>query len=386
MKNSFLNIHEVFLILTALESLFLVLLFKVLPSKQQQSRNMLASFFVLIAGTLLSTLIIWNSFLWTQPIAHSRVVPIILSCCSLLQGPMLYFYLRSLSEQVYLWRWINLLHLLPSVVVVAVIIVIDIDIIDWLPWIKLSPRDHAAVKFVWAILKCLPLAYVLACFYVEYRLRQQLRDNCSHISSKELLWADIVLAGFFISWLWSFVAYFLGAYLSDYMNDLLGVLSNYFTVLLVNTLFAFGALNTRQLLHVATIDTLDTTKPVELLNIDEKIATIERGLHQQKLYLDSQVNLDRFSEQIGLKSRDVSIIINSHYNSNFFEFINGYRVEEAKRLLVAPENKSDTILDIIYKSGFNSQSAFHRFFKRITGVTPSEYRKLILQAGDKINE
>ncbi len=64
----------------------------------------------------------------------------------------------------------------------------------------------------------------------------------------------------------------------------------------------------------------------------------------------------------------------SHYHSNFFEFINGYRIEEAKRLLLADEAKDDTILDIIYKSGFNSQSAFHRFFKRIVGMTPSEFR------------
>ena len=64
-----------------------------------------------------------------------------------------------------------------------------------------------------------------------------------------------------------------------------------------------------------------------------------------------------------------------HYQSNFFEFINRYRVEEAKRLLLSPEFKDETILEIIYKSGFNSPSAFHRFFKRMVDMTPTEFRQ-----------
>jgi AraC-like DNA-binding protein len=383
MKNSFLNINEVFLILTIVESIFLSILLKVLPSKHQQPRNILAFFFVLISGMLLTTIIIWNGYLQTLPIAHSTLVPLILSCCLLLQGPVLYLYLRSLSQPIKLWRWMNALHLLPSVIVSTVILVVGIDVIDWLPWTPLSPRDQAAVKFVWAIFKCLPLLYVIACVYAEYRLRQELQHVYSTISAKELRLADLVLMGFFIQSFWSIAAYFLSGYISGEMNDLLGVLNTYLTVMLVNMLFAFGIINTRQQLNVRPAE---TTKLVDITKTDEKIAAIERGLHEQKLYLDSQINLDRFSEQINVKSRDVSVIINSHYQSNFFEFINGFRVEEAKRLLVAPENQEDTILDIIYKSGFNSQSAFHRFFKRIVGITPSEYRKMTLKLNAKMEK
>ncbi len=383
MKNSFLNINEVFLILTIVESLFLSILLKVLPSKYQQPRNILTFFFALISGMLLTTLITWNSYLQTQPIAHSDLVPLILSCCLLLQGPILYFYLRSLSESILWWRWVNVLHLLPSLLVSSIILVFDIDVIAWLPWTPLSPREQAAVKFIWAIFKCLPLLYVLVCFYVEYRLRQQLKNVYSTISAKELVLADLVLIGFFMQSFWSVAAYFLSGYISGEMNDLLGILNNYLTVILVNMLFAFGIINTRQQLNVVPIE---ATKSVDIAKINEKIATIERGLHEQKLYLDSQINLDRFSEQINIKSRDVSVIINSHYQSNFFEFINGFRVEEAKRLLVAPECREDTILDILYKSGFNSQSAFHRFFKRIVGLTPSEYRKSVMKANTKTDK
>ena len=374
MKNTFLNLHEVILVLTIVESLFVCALFKLLPSKQAQSRNFLALFFLLVAGTLTTTLITWNTYLQTLQIATWSLVPMVLSACLLLQGPCLYFYLRSLSEPIDIKQLRHLVHVFPAVFVVLLILLFKINVIEWLPWnwAGLAAIDRAAVKCVWAIVRCLPLVYVLACFWVEYRLRQRQKQMYSMIASTELRWAEIVLGGFFVHWLWSFAGYFLGGYLSGEMNDLVGTLNNYFTVILVNVLFVFGLLNTRQLLQLEPVE--EVAKAAEVPQLEDKIKIIETAMREQKLYLESHLNLDRFSEQIGLRARDVSVVINSHYQSNFFEFINGYRIEEAKRLLLADENKEDTILDVIYKSGFNSQSAFHRFFKRIVGTTPSEFR------------
>lgn len=388
MKNTFLNLHEVILILTFAETLLLCVLFKLMPSKQAQSRNLLSLFFFLVAGTLATTTVTWNSYLQTLDIATWSLIPLVLSCCLLLQGPTLYFYLRSLSETLDVFQWRNLIHLFPAALVATIILIFGVNVIEWLPWNwpHLAVIDRAAVKFIWAIVRCSPLIYVLACFYTEYRLRQSQKQVYSMIASDELRWAEIVLGGFFIHWLWSFVGYFLGDYLSGEMNDLVGTLNNYLTVILVNVLFVFGLVNTRQLLHLVPVE--EAVKVAEVPQLDEKIRIIERAMREQKLYLESQLNLERFSEQVGLRAREVSAIINSHHHSNFFEFINGYRIEEAKRLLLNDETKDDTILDIIYKSGFNSQSAFHRFFKRIVGMTPSEFRnrhrKENPQASEKI--
>ncbi len=375
MNNHFLNLHEVILIITSVETLFLAAFFAAFPGRQPQPRRLLALFFILVTGMLASTLVIWNSYLQTLPIALTPWMPLLLSGCLLLQGPVLYFYLRSLSQPLDLWRWRNAMHLVPALVAVGVILGVDISLRDWLPWLwpELTPIKRGAVKFVWALFKCLPLIYVLACFRAEYRLRQQMRQFFSSISTRELRAADIVLGGFFIHWLWSFIAYFLGGYISGDMNDLLGTLNNYFTVLLVNTLFVFGLMNTRQLLGSQANQPGQTNnEPALATPSSNKLAAIERGMVEQKLYLDSQLTLDGFATQIGLRSREVSNIINSHYNSNFFEFVNRYRVEEAKRLL--REEEEETILAIAFKAGFNSQSAFHRFFKRVAGVTPSRFR------------
>jgi AraC-like DNA-binding protein len=384
MKSLLLNLHEVVIVLTILETLLLCIALGLLPGGRLQPRRLLQVFFLLVVGTLTTTLIIWNSSFQLMAIARYPWIPALLSACLLLQGPVLFFYLRSLSQAIDLRHWRHGIHLLPALLAVGVTLAYDLSIYDWLPWhwAALSLTDRAALAFVWFLVKCSPLIYVLACFYTEYRLRQQLQHMYSTISERELRLADLVLGGFFIHWLWSFVAYFLGGYVSGETNDLLGIINNYLTVLLINALFLFGWRNTRELVQqdLGAIAGPEKDRLQDMPQVNEKLQAVERGIAVQQLHLESQINLERFAEQVGIKPRELSAIINDHYQQNFFEFINSQRVEEAKRLLAAPECAGDTVLDILYKSGFNSQSAFHRFFKRIVGMTPSEYRKRVHQS------
>ena len=62
-------------------------------------------------------------------------------------------------------------------------------------------------------------------------------------------------------------------------------------------------------------------------------------------------------------------------NKNFYDLINGYRVDEAKRLLVNPENKNYTILSVGFEAGFNSKTTFNTVFKKFTGLTPTDFRE-----------
>jgi AraC-like DNA-binding protein len=382
MKSTFLNLHEAVLLLTVVEALLLCLALKTFSTRKSQSTNLLVIFFLLVAGTLATTLLVWNPYLQTTGLVESSLIPAVLSVCLLMEGPLLYAYLRSLGEPLVIWRWINLPHLLPAVLIALIILVMDVRIYDWLPWNwpNIPPHKHMTVKLVWAVVRCWPLIYVLACFHAEYRLRQQMQQVYSTISWWELRWADIILGGFFIHWVWSFVGYFIGPYISGEMNDLVGITNNYLTVLLVNGLFVFALLNGRKLLHLnvpggSEVDLGE--KEQEIQDLPAKLNQIDIAISQHKLYLDSQINLERFAEKVGIRPRELSVIINSHYEKNFFEFINHHRIEEAKRLLADPKSVNLTILDILFQSGFNSQSAFQRFFKRLVGVAPSEYRRRI---------
>jgi len=69
-------------------------------------------------------------------------------------------------------------------------------------------------------------------------------------------------------------------------------------------------------------------------------------------------------------------MINREFNSNFFTFVNGYRVEEAKRRLAEPESRRIKLLALALDCGFASKSSFNRVFKEMAGMTPSEFQRL----------
>ena len=96
-------------------------------------------------------------------------------------------------------------------------------------------------------------------------------------------------------------------------------------------------------------------------------------LASEKLYKNPDISLSLLASRMSLLDRDVSYIINKHSNSNFSKFINGYRIEEAQRLM--DQDPSKKLISIAFESGFNNLSTFNQVFKSITGQTPSEFKK-----------
>jgi AraC-like DNA-binding protein len=78
---------------------------------------------------------------------------------------------------------------------------------------------------------------------------------------------------------------------------------------------------------------------------------------------------------MGISTRSLSALINGHFGQNFYDFVNSYRIRDAQRQLNDPRQESKTIQRIFEDAGFSSKSTFNTFFKRVTGITPSEYRK-----------
>ncbi|MCP4216779.1 MAG: helix-turn-helix domain-containing protein [bacterium] len=98
-------------------------------------------------------------------------------------------------------------------------------------------------------------------------------------------------------------------------------------------------------------------------------------VEEKKIYRDPNVSLKTLSSQLMISPRTLSQVINEQLKRNFFDLINQYRIEEAQMLLTEPGAGDRSILDIGYEVGFNSKSAFNRAFKKITQMTPSQYRK-----------
>lgn len=95
----------------------------------------------------------------------------------------------------------------------------------------------------------------------------------------------------------------------------------------------------------------------------------------EKLYLESDISLSKLSTKIGKSSQLISSVINQYGRRNFNDFINYYRIQEAKKLLSISENEKYTISSIAFDMGFSSLSSFNGAFKKFEGTTPSVYRK-----------
>jgi AraC-like DNA-binding protein len=98
---------------------------------------------------------------------------------------------------------------------------------------------------------------------------------------------------------------------------------------------------------------------------------------EKKLFLDHQLDLHSLSEKTGINSHRITACIHDQFSISVPEYINNYRIEHAKRFL-SEESTSLTKLDVLaHDCGFSSRSNFYSTFKRITGMTPSEYKKTL---------
>ncbi len=120
----------------------------------------------------------------------------------------------------------------------------------------------------------------------------------------------------------------------------------------------------------------DAKKPVEERLLNTGFAErIDSAMREHKPYLEPDLTLDMLAETLNIPARDLSLVFNRHFGSNFYEFINRYRIEEAQKMLADPKHKSKTITHIYLDAGFNSKSVFNTFFKKHVGKTPTEYRQ-----------
>lgn len=372
------NFHDVIVFMTVIECIMLALFQWALPTGRKIASRALIVFLLATSLHGLCILLLWNDLVHTAAFFDLKVIPYLLTLAAFIKGPALYFYVASLTEQDFKLQKNQLIHLLPLAICWLLLLVFFIDS-DALRWRAEDQSEFSisVVNFIWHCSKVVPFVYGIAAALLARRYYLSLKDQYSSFSSGEPGWLIVLTAGFSLQWTFSLFVHISAQFSTASLSNYLGISENYVIFVLINGLFAYSAAYAHRVL---------TTKPLAVKETasdqpaQDAIAKVQEGMEVKKLFLEQNLNIEEFSNRIDLPVRDVSGVINKHFGTNFFEFMNSYRVEEAKRLLSDPANKDLTILDILLQAGFNSKSAFHRFFKRLVGMSPSEYRK---QAGDK---
>jgi len=299
-----------------------------------------------------------------------------------LMTPSLYFFVRAKTTATFALRARDSMHLLPFLISVLYFSMVYYS----LP----LPEKTALLQSGWlgstGNRVVIPVAgdiFQLTYLYAALRLLQdhgiRLRDWFSSVEKREFRWLKRILI------LWAAIFLFH-----------LGLIS--FAVLGANLRNVLVILDVMNLMHLAiaialpasaisdyfervTVADIAPIRPRSPLIAEEERQAFHGRLStfmaSKKPYLHADLSLKKLAGDLAMTPRELSEVINTESNKNFFEFINSYRVIEAKRLL--REKPEIRILDVAFAAGFNSKSAFNDAFKKQTGMAPSAFRSQAAQ-------
>lgn len=114
-----------------------------------------------------------------------------------------------------------------------------------------------------------------------------------------------------------------------------------------------------------------------MLSEEEKekiVDLLENMMQTKKLFLNPELKITDIASEVSLPRRQISQAVNEKLNDNFYNYVNRYRIGEAKRLLEDTKFNQFSIEGIAHQSGFKSRSSFYTAFKNETGVTPNQFR------------
>lgn len=104
---------------------------------------------------------------------------------------------------------------------------------------------------------------------------------------------------------------------------------------------------------------------------------LEKLMDEKRLFLDEDISLPQLARIMSINPNYLSQVINERFQKNFYDFINFYRVEEFKRIVIIEKNRNKTFFALALDCGFNSKASFNNSFKKITGNTPTQFVKSI---------
>ncbi|HEU4496042.1 MAG TPA: helix-turn-helix domain-containing protein [Flavobacterium sp.] len=131
-----------------------------------------------------------------------------------------------------------------------------------------------------------------------------------------------------------------------------------------------------EILH-AIEDNSKKQEPKKLIEdgrLEELKTNLLHLMENDKPFLDCELTLVRLASMMGISLHQLSYLINTGFDENFYQFVNRYRIEEAKKLILDDEMGHLNFQGVALEVGFNSKSAFNATFKKFTGQTPSGFK------------
>jgi len=362
------SLINLFYLFAALVGIFIFIVLN-LKKKINNSATMLISFFVLMHSIFILDLFFFLSNLrYTYPHTHLMSITF-----SFLYGPVIYFYYKKITLN-YSFKWLDILHFIPTVIIFVVVLPyyylpIEEKLKVMLEVSVVSFKELIDYTFIIKLSSLIIYSILIARIYYKYSKYNK------KLSLVNLKWQKGLAR------LMSIYVVFYCVYGLIMVSKVIPRIEFLFhlqivTMAIMVLYIGYKVYLTPNLFSTRFFETDNNKYKKSGLttsfsnDLKEKLIFL---FEDEKIYRQNDISLEILSQRLDTTRHNTSQVINEHFNLNFFELINKYRIAEAMDILQNDIHNSLNIIDVAYEVGFNNKVTFNKSFKKIISLTPSQY-------------
>ncbi len=351
------------------QAIFLAIALLTIKRGNRTANRILAAFLTILSIPLLTGVAYHTEYILNFPHLIKIEAPLIF-----VFGPLFFLYVKALTSRGFIFEKRHFFHFVPFAIYTVYLLPFYLQskmekINFWtttarlheLPW-QLHIEPVLGISHL--------LVYMVLTVGLLINHARTIKESFASIEKINLLWIRNLMIGLGTMWAFSFVMH---AFEAQWIIHIIGLI-------VVGMIFYMGF---KGLTQPEIFSTAEERQPAlkyarTALAPDKAETYLEkllRVMSTEKSFTDSNLSLQKLAQKLAMQSHHLSQIINERLQKNFFELINSYRVEEAKKQLADPAKRHLNIAEIGFEVGFNSLSAFYAAFKNHANMTPAQFRK-----------
>lgn len=371
-----------FLLVVGFVVTFLIIALLLSAKQKGLSQKLLISFFVIIFLLNLDYYAVLHKLKTLE-----QALFLIISSLDYIVGPLILFYVKSVFlKEIKLKSFLT--HLIPFFV---------FEIVFTIPYFISILNKEYLFHYIEVTDNYIVRYYVGMIFMITYTIisfqrlsfyQSKAKDRCSNLDINDLLWIRRLIIGVFSVLILEIVQQsYLIILVENNSNAFFenGYITAFAVTILMIYLGYYGFRRSKVLIPLYLLDDkTENENSQEALNAavnlkDEEISLLKNALsmafNKDKLYLDESLTLSTLASYLSTSNKKISWYLNHHLHTNFYDYVNKYRIDEFINRIKSEEYQRYTLLAIAFDSGFRSKTSFNRIFKNEIGMSPTEFKK-----------